>query len=572
MSEVHRFLAQGRYRLQAVLGEGGMAVVYRAFDSRLQVDRAIKVLSPAVARQAHLRARFETEARTMAALSHPNITSVHDIGQDGELIYMVMELLEGGSLWDWVQCYGPMPPLLALQAVRPIIPAVTAAHLAGVVHRDIKPHNIMLTAEGEPRLTDFGIAHVQDPLTSRNLTRTGSVIGTWGYMAPEQRHSAKTVDGRSDVYALGATLYAIATGEVPVDLFASDEADEVLAEQPLPLAELIRGATCYRPDERYQDPAAMGQAMDQALEHLPPLPPNTPPLGELPADLERGSTLTSGFSAPWSRSELGMGPVRDLRHGSETRSDTFDIPELSRDEARDRWVSQDPELVSGRVDPSPEPLGLPVDRSELEPSTDSLIPRTRTRLWVELFGLLVILGLGAWLVPRIIANREAPDDFEPEPDRPEEFEPVERPPDPGPSGEEGKESEGTKGDDQAQEDKLSDDQGGAQGRALPEPDPVPDPVVVAPELVVVEPEPELPPPQPPEPALVDFTGPAREVFLEDVVGGKHHDLGSVPAGTYKVWASFAEGQAPFAAGEELVLVPGERVTLKCDAIFSKCQR
>jgi len=420
MSEVHRFLAQGRYRLTAVLGEGGMAVVYRAFDSRLQVDRAIKVLSPAVARQAHLRVRFETEARTMAALSHPNVTSVHDIGQDGELIYMVMELLEGGSLWDWVHCYGPMPPRLAMQALRAVIPAVTAAHAAGVVHRDIKPHNIMLTTDGEPRLTDFGIAHVQDPLANRNLTRTGSVIGTWGYMAPEQRHSAKTVDGRSDVYAMGATLYAIATGEVPVDLFASDEADEVLVGLPGPLAKVIRNATCYRPDERFQDPAAMGRAMDETLESLPPIPDGTPALGQLPAEVQGGSDLTSGFSAPWSRSELGMDPVRDLHHGNETRSDTFDIPELSREQVQRRWVSQDPERASGRLDSQdvePAPLALPEDHSEVGVGGDSLIPRTRTRLWVELFGLLVILALGIWLVPRVLKWGDSPEPDPPDGER-----------------------------------------------------------------------------------------------------------------------------------------------------------
>ncbi len=567
MSEVHRFLAQGRYRLQAVLGEGGMAVVYRAFDSRLQVDRAIKVLSPAVARQAHLRARFETEARTMAALSHPNITSVHDIGQDGDLVFMVMELLEGGSLWDWVQCYGPMPARLALQAVRPIIPAVTAAHAAGVVHRDIKPHNIMLTADGEVRLTDFGIAHVQDPLASRNLTRTGSVIGTWGYMAPEQRHSAKTVDGRSDVYALGATLYAITTGEVPVDLFASDEADEVLAGLPDPLTTIIRGATRYRPDERYQDPAAMGQAMDRAVEELPPIPDGTPALGQLPADLERGANLTSGFSAPWSRSELGMPSARNLRNGGETRSDTFDIPELSRDQARDRWATDDPEQDSGRVE-SRAPA-TPADLGAEHATRDSLIPRSRTRLWVELLGLVVILGLGGWLVPRILTGPEPPppDDIVgaiegPPPEKPAEATGGA----PTPIGSEA---------DVPGPDVPPPIEPQPERSAAPRPTPIEPEPKLAP-----EPEPKLAPepvpvpvpdPPPPEPAHVGYTGDALEVFLVDATD-QHHRMGSVPAGTYKVMARFVADQEPFEAGVEVVLQPGEQVTLKCDKDFIKCQR
>ena len=162
MSDAAPPLADGRYRLITVLGVGGMATVYKAFDGRLQVPRAIKILSPELGLRPSLRARFESEASMMALLEHPNIVRIYDVGADGDRAYIVMELVDGGSLLDRVKTGGKLPPNLALRVTIDMLDALGVAHKRGVVHRDIKPHNILLSSDGNLRITDFGIARMQN--------------------------------------------------------------------------------------------------------------------------------------------------------------------------------------------------------------------------------------------------------------------------------------------------------------------------------------------------------------------------------------------------------------------------
>lgn len=270
-------LAEGRYQLISVLGVGGMATVYRGFDARLQVHRAIKVLSPALARRKSLRTRFEAEATTMAMLHHRHIVGVYDVGTDGNRTYIVMELVEGGSLLDRVREHGPLPPKMALGVTIKTLDALRIAHSKGVVHRDIKPHNILLTQDGDIRITDFGIAQMRK-WEDDGLTKTGAVMGTWGFMAPEQRQDAKTVDARADVYSTGATLYSVLTDKTPVELFAADMDASMLDGIEPGLAEIIRMATRYSRDERYADATAMADACREVIATLPDDPVDTPPL------------------------------------------------------------------------------------------------------------------------------------------------------------------------------------------------------------------------------------------------------------------------------------------------------
>ena len=144
----------------------------------------------------------------MATLEESRVVRVFDMGEDEGRVYIVMELVEGGSLVDRVNAAGPLPPQLATQVAIQIAESLHVAHVAGVIHRDIKPHNILLTRSGDIRITDFGIAQVQSD-ASDGLTRTGAVMGTWGFMAPEQRSNAKGVDARADVFSTGATLWAL---------------------------------------------------------------------------------------------------------------------------------------------------------------------------------------------------------------------------------------------------------------------------------------------------------------------------------------------------------------------------
>ena len=262
-----RPLESGRYQLLEVIGTGGMATVYRAWDERLQVTRAVKILLPQLARNTTIRHRFETEARTMARLYHPNIVGVHDVGVDDDRVYIVMELVAGGSLMDHVTANGPMPVKMATEALLALMHALKAAHSKGVIHRDIKPHNVMVDHTGVLKVCDFGIAHVSDE--NMSMTKTGSVMGTWGYMAPEQRASARDVDVRSDLYSAAATWFTLMTNLLPSDLFAVDLDESMFDGLPIETQALMRNATRYKPEDRFEDADAMIAEVEALIASLP---------------------------------------------------------------------------------------------------------------------------------------------------------------------------------------------------------------------------------------------------------------------------------------------------------------
>ena len=209
----------GPYRIDAVAGAGGMGQVYRATDTRLNRTVAIKVLPRALARDPELRARFEREARAVAALSHPHICALYDVGQHEGLDFLVMEYLEGETLAARLDS-GPLPVSTALALAIDIIDALSAAHGRGIVHRDLKPSNIVLTSGGA-KLVDFGIAKPAVPMVTEadgvplaiaNLTKQGAIVGTLQYMAPEQLEGREP-DTRTDIFAFGAVLYEMLTGK-----------------------------------------------------------------------------------------------------------------------------------------------------------------------------------------------------------------------------------------------------------------------------------------------------------------------------------------------------------------------
>jgi Tol biopolymer transport system component len=210
----------GPYEILAALGAGGMGEVYRAHDTRLGRDVAIKVLSPHLAATPEVRARFEREARTISQLNHPHICTLFDVGREGGVDYLVMELVEGETLAHRLE-KGPLPVAEVLALGTQIADALDRAHRAGVVHRDLKPGNVMLTKSGA-KLMDFGLARAatvagapgaltESPTVSRPLTAEGTIVGTFQYMAPEQLEG-KDADARSDLWALGTVLYEMATG------------------------------------------------------------------------------------------------------------------------------------------------------------------------------------------------------------------------------------------------------------------------------------------------------------------------------------------------------------------------
>jgi serine/threonine-protein kinase len=205
----------GRYRLDSILAKGGMATVYLASDLRLHRQVAVKVMHAALAEDADFVRRFEQEARAAASLTHQHVVSVHDQGNDGTVnaIYLVMELVPGHTVRELLQERGPLTAIQALAVMDPVLQALSAAHEAGFVHRDVKPENIIIGDNGRIKVTDFGLARAITTSKSMATTR-GMLIGTVAYLSPEQVEQGKA-DERSDIYSAGIVLFEMLTGKLP---------------------------------------------------------------------------------------------------------------------------------------------------------------------------------------------------------------------------------------------------------------------------------------------------------------------------------------------------------------------
>ncbi len=200
-----------RYRIDAPIARGGMSTVYRGMDLRLDRPVAIKVMDPQFAADPQFLARFEFEARAVARLAHPGLVAVHDQGSDGEHAFLVMELVEGGTLRELLRERGPMPPHAAAAVARPVLEALAVAHRAGLVHRDIKPENVLISHSGDVKIADFGLVRA---IAAAGTTSRSVILGTAAYLSPEQVTTG-TADARSDVYAAGVLLYEMLTGATP---------------------------------------------------------------------------------------------------------------------------------------------------------------------------------------------------------------------------------------------------------------------------------------------------------------------------------------------------------------------
>ncbi|MBB5779671.1 Stk1 family PASTA domain-containing Ser/Thr kinase [Nonomuraea jabiensis] len=292
-------LLDGRYRIESRIARGGMATVYLALDVRLDRTVALKVMHRSLAEDPSFVRRFIGEAKSVARLSHPNVVHVFDQGTDNDVVYLSMEYVPGKTLRDILRERGRLPAREALEIMIPVLAALGAAHQAGMVHRDVKPENVLMTDDGRVKVVDFGLARA---IEATNQTRTGVMIGTIGYMAPEQVTTG-AADVRSDVYAAGIMLFELVTGQQPYDgatpmsvayrhVHDTVPAPSSLVPDVPPLIDtLVAQATAREPDQRPADATAMLVAAVDAHRMLPRL--TTPPAPHAQTQVFNASGATS---------------------------------------------------------------------------------------------------------------------------------------------------------------------------------------------------------------------------------------------------------------------------------------
>jgi eukaryotic-like serine/threonine-protein kinase len=298
-------LIGGRYELRGVLGRGGMAEVRDGWDTRLHRAVAVKLLSPGFGAETEMRARFEAEARAAAALNHPNVVAVHDSGEHRGVPYIVMERLTGMSLADRI-AQGPLPNAMVRSVLGEVLAALAMAHDAGILHRDIKPGNVLFTASGSVKVADFGIAKA----AGAALTQTGQVVGTMAYLSPE-RLMGRPATPADDLYAVGVLGYEALTGRRPFDSDTPGAlARSIMDDRPPPvralrpdadpvLADVVERATARNPAWRFGTARDMmaalaGQRPGTRVLDVPVPPPTAVPLAVPPPPRRRRTLALAG--------------------------------------------------------------------------------------------------------------------------------------------------------------------------------------------------------------------------------------------------------------------------------------
>ncbi len=266
----------GRYRVDTLIATGGMSAVYRGLDLRLDRPVALKIMESRYAGDHQFLTRFQREARAVARLKDAGLVSVYDQGLDSQHPFLVMELIEGGTLRELLRERGPMPPHAVAAVLRPVLSGLAVAHRSGLVHRDIKPENVLISDDGDVKIADFGLVRA---VAEAKITSTSVILGTAAYLSPEQVGTGDA-DPRSDVYAVGILAYELLTGDTP---FTGDNAltvayqrmdhdvaapSTVIAGVPSQFDELVLRATARDPAARYADAAELGAELDSIVDEL----------------------------------------------------------------------------------------------------------------------------------------------------------------------------------------------------------------------------------------------------------------------------------------------------------------
>jgi serine/threonine-protein kinase len=365
----------GRYRVDTMIATGGMSAVYRGLDMRLDRPVALKVMDSRYAGDTQFMTRFQREARAVARLKNPGLVAVYDQGIDGQHPFLVMELVEGGTLRELLRERGPMPPHAVAAVLAPVLGGLAVAHRAGLVHRDIKPENVLISDDGEVKIADFGLVRA---VAEAKITSTSVILGTAAYLSPEQV-STGDADPRSDVYSVGILAYELLTGDTP---FTGDSAlavayqrmdsdvpapSTVIAGVPAQFDDLVLRATAREPGERYADAQDMADDLEAVVDEL-----------GLPA-----------FRVP--------APRHSAQHAAATVSVRPPAPvtapprQQTREFTRDDWPPPEPEFqgTAGQF------AGIDIDEFYWARQ------RARRALFFWVISVLVLTGLvaaGAWTV------------------------------------------------------------------------------------------------------------------------------------------------------------------------------
>jgi serine/threonine protein kinase/Tol biopolymer transport system component len=381
----------GPYEILSPIGAGGMGEVYRARDTRLGRAVALKLLPKELARDAVREARFEREARSASALSHANVVAVYDVGREGESLYLVTELVEGGNLRDLLD-RGPVPVKRALELAAQIAAGLAAAHEQGIVHRDLKPENILLTKAGEAKIADFGLAKLAGPDTDADSrlptsdglkTSEGMIMGTVAYMSPEQA-SGRSVDFRSDQFSFGSVLYELLTERSPFRRASAPETlAAILRDEPEPLERvnpsvpahvswILERCLAREPEQRYASTRDLARELALVREHLSDLSEQPVLSAETSGRRDRRSRLPRAVAIIAIVAAAGMAALWWIgRQSHEPRSVVrFSVPPpaagdffsafdtvslaLSPDGSRLAFIAGPPEATRGIVTGGPE--------------------------------------------------------------------------------------------------------------------------------------------------------------------------------------------------------------------------
>jgi formylglycine-generating enzyme required for sulfatase activity/tRNA A-37 threonylcarbamoyl transferase component Bud32 len=314
-------LILGTYLLLERLGEGGMGQVFKARHRKLGRVVAIKVMRKEKLGSRPSVRRFRREMRAAAQLNHPNIVLAFDADQVGENHFLVMEYVEGVDLWTKVKQNGPLPVIQACEYVRQAAEGLQHAHEKGLVHRDVKPNNLLVTKAGQVKLLDLGLARLQDEGIGKSgtslLTKEGKIVGTVDFLAPEQALNSRRVDIRADLYSLGCTFYYLLTGKVP---FPVESALEKLANHrweepeplekvrpgvPLAIAGVVRKLMAKKPEDRYQTPAALAAELAAIIGSMTPTRPEAIPTA-LPVTAATAAPAEPRIDIPATRADFSL--------------------------------------------------------------------------------------------------------------------------------------------------------------------------------------------------------------------------------------------------------------------------